>query len=210
MKTDMEVGEGAANLQQGFNGAGVTGQSACEGSLGNVNDASWHISDETPYMAQLSMIGYPEHFDFLKEHYLGFVGQSSSETQVYADSSTNKIHDVFVSLALNQACSLVEKLDIEEARALFAGFVKYSIQPAESYDTGLQNRNIYLIKGASASECDAIGVLNVEWRLKVDSYMDKKKMKYQFALNVTVRTALYSDIDELQLEWNYFKDNFRN
>lgn len=74
MKTDMEVGEDMADPQWGFNGVGLTGQSACEESFSNVNDASWRISDETPYMAQLSMIGYPEHFDFLKEHYLGVRG----------------------------------------------------------------------------------------------------------------------------------------
>ena len=40
---------------------------------------NWQPCDVAPYMAQLSDVGYPEHFDYLMKHYMGFSGVKSGD-----------------------------------------------------------------------------------------------------------------------------------
>lgn len=173
--------------------------------------ANWQPKDSCPYMAQLAAVGFPEHFDFLKKNYLTFAGVQSSKTTTDETNTVDAIKTQFVEIASNISATLVEGLDKDMMEATLSRVIEPVAPDAKDYDSGLVNRNIFLVNGydPEASECEAIGVLNVEYQLVIKNYKEKKSEHQEYTLSIEIRTSLYTDVTELMNEVMYLQSNFK-
>lgn len=179
-------------------------------SLADVHN-NWKPKDTSPYMPELSTVGYPEHFDYLLNNYKGFSGVKSSNKYEGENSTADAIRQQFTQLALNISSTLVDELDKEQLEAMFIKIIAPQTVPSEDYDSGIKNRNIYLVLGYNGKTCDGIGILNVEYRLQIKNYKEKKDTATQSStLDVVVRTSLYNDTKTLENEVLAVQTHFKN
>ncbi len=172
--------------------------------------SNWKPDDAVPYMTKLAIIGVPEHFDCLKEKYTGFAGCKQSQTYNENDTTVNAVKSQFTRIATSISSTLIDELDKNQMEAVFSKIIAPVDPGSANYDSGLQNRNIYLVKGYTEHECEAIGIINVEYQLKIDDYKDKKTLHKSYHLDVTVRTSLYNDLNPLYAEVEFIKSIFKN
>lgn len=172
--------------------------------------SNWKPDDVVPYMTRLAVIGVPEHFDCLKEKYTGFAGCKQSQTYDENDTTVNAVKSQFTRIATSISSTLIDELDKNQMEAVFSKIIAPVDPGNANYDSGLQNRNIYLVKGYTERECEAIGIINVEYQLKIDDYKDKKTLHKSYHLDVTVRTSLYNDLNPLYAEVEFIKSIFKN
>lgn len=172
--------------------------------------SNWKPTSIEKHMVKLSAIAVPEHFDYLKEHYLGFAGSKSQEHYEQKDSTVDAIKTLFVKTALNISSALIENLDKNQMEAAFTKIIS-PVDPGNiDYDSDVQNRNVYLVKDYSNDVCQGFGVLNVEYHLVINNYKEKKSLHTRYTLDVTVRASLYADDSELDAEMEYLKTIFKN
>lgn len=171
---------------------------------------NWEPADAVPYMTKLAVIGVPEHFDYLMDNYIGFAGKKEKQSYKKNDTTVNAIKSQFVKIATCISSTLVDEIDRDQMEAIFTKIIAPIDPGDDDYDSGLQNRNIYLVKGYTGSQCEAIGISNVEYQLKINNYKDKKTKHKSYNLDVTVRTVLYTDVNELEAEVNFIKSKFKN
>lgn len=172
--------------------------------------SNWKPDDAVPYMTKLAIIGVPEHFDCLKEKYTGFAGCKQSQTYDENDTTVNAVKSQFTRIATSISSTLIDELDKNQMEAVFSKIIAPVDPGSANYDSGLQNRNIYLVKGYTEHECEAIGIINVEYQLKIYDYKDKKTLHKSYHLDVTVRTSLYNDLNPLYAEVEFIKSTFKN
>lgn len=172
--------------------------------------SNWKPYGIVPYMTKLAIIGAPEHFECLMDKYSGFAGRKQSQTYNEKDTTANAVKSQFTRIATAISSTLVDDLDKEQMEALFSKIIA-PVDPGDNnYDSGLQNRNIYLVKGYAEHECEAIGIMNVEFQLKIDAYKEKNATHKSCYLDITVRTSLYTDLDVLNAEVKFIKSIFKN
>lgn len=162
---------------------------------------NWKPSDTPPYKAELSAIGFPAHFDaLLASGY--FSGTKTENNYSGTESTVDAIKSQFSELAVNIASTMVGGLDKDTMQATFDKIIA-PVPESDDYDSGDQNRSIYLLENynPASHECDALGVINVEWHLKISSYKDKKKKKHRYSLDITARNVLYNDINTLEADY---------
>lgn len=175
--------------------------------------ASWECSNVSYYMSDLSVIASPEHFDYLKDNYAGFAGVKDAPDPLIGEGSTHEaIFSAFAEEATRVASALVEDLNADEAEAMFAHAITVNIGEGQDYDSGLLNRNLYLVKGYDpvTHACDGVGVINVEWRLRIENYKNKKSSTQKYRVDTTVRASLYGNLQELKSEVAYVKAHFKD
>ena len=174
--------------------------------------SNWKPTDTAPYMTDLVAVANPKHFDYLLANYTGFAGKKSSEQYTKNNTTVDAIKEQFTKIALNISSTLVNDLDKDQMEAVFNKTIAPVDPSNENYDSGTQNRNILLVKGYNESkkECDAIGVINVEYRLQISDYKEKKDKHKTYTLDVTVRTSLYTDTSKLEAEVTYLQNIFKN
>lgn len=170
---------------------------------------NWQPYDIAPYMAQLSDVGYPEHFDYLMKHYMGFSGVKSGDSDEGEGTTADAIKNQFVKIATDISSVLIKDLNKYQMEATFKKIIKPVDPGSSDYDSGVNNRCIFLVDGYDGTECRAIGVLNVEYHLIIKNYKEKKSAKTNYSLDVTIRTALYTDTDELEKQDIFLKTHFK-
>lgn len=171
--------------------------------------SNWKPNDANPYTIDLTTIGTPEHFDYLMDKYSGFAGRKQSQTYNENDTTVNAIKSQFTKIATCISSTLVDDLDKEQMEAVFSRIIATEDPGSANYDSGLQNRIIYIVKGYKDHECEAIGVINVAYQLKIEDFKEKKTRHKSYHLNVTVRTSLYTDLNVLNAEIIFIKTNFK-
>lgn len=174
--------------------------------------AQWKVADNTPMSEYLYAIGQPKHFDFLMEKYTKFPGQKSNSEYKDNDTTARAVKDIFVKIASNISSALVSGLDKPSMEAMLARIISPVPDTAEDYDTGLQNRSLKLVSGYDEKnhEVKGIGVVNVEYRLTIRNYKEKKSHHNESTLSVTVRAATYTEPQELEDEVKYLQTYFKD
>ena len=104
--------------------------------------AEWKVRSSVPYSADLYAVGQPNHFDYLKDNYLTFSGQKSSQTYKDEKTTAEAIKNVFVEIANNISSALVSGLDKPLMEAALANVLRPVPEEVVDYDSGLQNRSI--------------------------------------------------------------------
>ena len=177
-------------------------------NLDNIH-SNWKPSDKTPYRSELATVGFPEHFDYLLNHYIGFAGTKSSEHYKKKDTTVDAIKSLFTEIAINISSTLVTDLDRSQLEALFNKIIAPVDPGAQDYDSGVVQRNVFLVEDYNDNFCAAIGVLNVEYHLTIKNYKEKKTAHKDYDLDVTIRTSLYTEITDLISEDLYIKTHFK-
>lgn len=174
--------------------------------------AEWKPSGTVPMSEDLYAVGQPDHFDYLMEHYLTFPGQKSKQEYKDNETTVKAIKDIFVKIASNISSALVTGLNKPSMEAALAGIISPVSDTATNYDSGLQNRSILLQSGYDSEHhtVEGIGVVNVEYRLQISNYKEKKTQHNDSQLTVTVRAATYSNPKELEDEVNFLKAHFKS
>lgn len=172
--------------------------------------SNWEPSDIVPFRDELSAVGYPSHFDYLLDKYIGFSGVKSSESYSKEGTTVDAIKEQFTKIAINISSTLIEDLDKDQLEATFNKIISTLDPGSKDYDSGLKNRGIFLVSGYAQEQCDAIGILNVEYRLVVTNYKDKKSSSTNYQLDVTVRTMMYTDVDMLDNHYNFVLAHFKS
>ncbi len=180
--------------------------------LDNSLHAEWKPSGTVPMSEMLYAVGQPDHFDYLKEHYLTFPGQASSQDYKNNKTTVEAIKDVFVQIASNISSAIVTGLNKPLMEAALARVLEPVPDTATDYDSELQNRSILLVTGYDKEhqQADGIGVINVQYRLIIKNYKEKKNKHNESTLNVTVRAATYTNPQELEDEVNFLKAHLKS
>lgn len=192
---------------------GYTSKSIAElAPLTETIHSNWKPTDACPYMTDLAVVGNSKHFDYLLDNYSGFAGKKSSQQYKKNDTTVDAVKKQFTSIALNISSTLVDDLDKDQMEAVFNKTIAPVDPSSTNYDSDTQSRNILLVKGYNESkkECDAIGVINVEYRLQISDYKEKKDTHKSYTLDVAVRTSLYTDTSKLEAEVTYLQNIFKN
>lgn len=174
--------------------------------------AQWQIMENVPMSEHLCAVGQPKHFDFLMEKYTTFPGQKSYQEYKNNETTAKAVKDIFVKIASNISSALISGLDKPSMEATLARIISPVPDTATDYDSGLQNRSIKLVLDYDKEhqEAEGIGVVNVEYRLTIKDYKDKKSHHNESVLTVTVRAATYTDPQELKDEVEYLKTYFKD
>lgn len=179
--------------------------------LDGVPHAEWKPSSTVPFSELLYAVGQPGHFDLLKEQYLTFPGQESNQTYTGQRTTVEAIKDIFVEIANNIASAIVTGLNKPLMEAALANILRPVPEGATNYDSGLQNRSILLVTGYDGKYAQGIGVVNVEYRLQIKDYKEKKKGRHnESTLNVAVRAVTYTELKELEAEVAFLKAHLKN
>jgi hypothetical protein len=163
---------------------------------------NWVPTDTPPRKSEIVAIGYPDHFDKLLATGF-FSGQKSGQS--YSGIGTVKaLRDQFVRIADNVSATLVNKLDAAAMEAAFVNTIKAVDPSSSNYVPGWQNRSICIIENYNPAmkECDGLGVLNVQWYIKVNNYKEKKGGGGQtYDLTVVVRAVLYGSLEDVDADF---------
>lgn len=182
--------------------------------------ANWQPQDMCPYRTELAVIAFPEHFDYLRNNYINFASSIKDINTYEGDESTvNTIKKLFVEIALNMSSVSVKGLNKELMEAALTNIIAPVPEDVSDYDSGIQNRTIFIVDGYDEknNECNAVGFINVEYKLFIVQYKEKKENPHpHYKLDITIRANFYNDINELLAEYDYvlaaFKDKlfFKN
>jgi hypothetical protein len=180
-------------------------------ALEAVADGNWTENDSAQgYSANLEVIQYPDHFDWLMANqssngFPGIVDTPPAYTGYYDNATA--IQKLFVNVAVTASSTVVKGVDTDTMTAVFSN----AIQPLK--DSNIANydqpgsRAIMLVENYDSSTgfCDAVGVVSVDWRLQIHDYKRKSKdggNTHYTVLNVSARSCLYSDVNLLCSHYN--------
>lgn len=176
--------------------------------------SNWEPTDYASiYLENLATVICPSHFDFLKDKYVGFGGNTKEESYTKLDTTVEHVKAQYVQLANSLSSAVVENIDREDMEAFLNKIIKEMPSEVENYDTGLNDRIIFLVKdyNEKTQECSGIGAICVRYRMIILSYKDKKGPKKQMCgIYMAVRSALYSSPEALQAQADWVKTQFKS
>lgn len=174
------------------------------------SENSWEPSPSTPYMSSLAVIALPRHFDYLQENYPPFMGSKETAKKQKQQITAALWKEMFTDIAVNLSEKLIPDLDKENMTAACKTIIDSVPFENRMFDSGQQNRTIYLIQGYNPQqqECTGIGFANIEFRLMAMDYTASSGEYIDATLDVIIRTSLYADVDKLQAEVTFLKEHF--
>ncbi|MEG4499891.1 hypothetical protein QUB05_22690 [Microcoleus sp. F10-C6] len=165
------------------------------------------------YTAELSTIQFPLHFDYLLSNKPGF-GGIKNEQPTYADKydTIDAIKQLFVQVGVNASATLVQGLDRQALESVLSNAIApLNDQQAQDYDK-TDSRAIFLVLNydPDKTEADGIGVLTINWRLRIKDYKEKKTaLKHDTTLDINCRSILYTDIAPLLSDYMFITSHFK-
>ncbi len=164
---------------------------------------NWTENDAAEgWSANLFVIQVADHFNWLMTQassngFQGVVDNPAAYTGNYPNAEA--IQKLFVNVGLTASSTVVQGIDKDTMSAVFSN----AIQPLADADLSTYNqggsRAIMLVENYNQSTgyADAIGVVSVDWTLKITDWKRKTKDggdTHPTVLNVSARSALYSDV----------------
>lgn len=164
------------------------------------------------YATQLSTIIFSRNFNFLVENKQGFGGMKSDEKITQRKFETvEAIKELFTTVGVEASASLVKGLDKTTLNSIFSNAIApLNEGNVKDYDV-TDSRVIFLVENYDPikKEADAIGVLGVDWHLKITDYKEKKKNPlHDTTLKVTTRSVLYDSLTALDSDLQFIKSHF--
>lgn len=182
-------------------------------NLSKVSDGNWEPTDSIPGLThKLSYIQYAKHFEWLLKNRPGFNG-TTSYPPVYNGKydTVNAIKELFVKVGTNASAALVNGLDKASTEAL----LNNAIAPMDDANVSDYNvtdsRVVFLVSGydQEAGQADAIGVLTIDWHLKIKDYKEKKTSnKHDTNLEIKARSVLYDSLDDINADYAALQAHF--
>lgn len=170
--------------------------------------ANWQPKNTVPYSDKLHAIVFPIHFDWLLS--TGFFSGEKSENKYSGYGTLEALKEQFVKIATNISATLVNGIDKDLMQACFARIIEPVSDVTDYWKT--VNRSILLSDDYNESEhqCKGVGILNVEYTIKIHDYKKKKQGHHDYSLNIAVRTVLYSDTKVIEADYERVRSQFKD
>lgn len=169
----------------------------------------WQPGEPTPYASSLATVAVPVHFDYLLENYPPFQGKKEAAHEQRQHITAALWKELFTTVAGHISTTLIHDLDEEHMAAIFRTIIDSLIFEHRAFDSGQQNRTIFLVQNYNPEQqtCEGIGFINIEFRLASMNYIPQTGEYADTTLDITIRTSLYTDIDELAAEVKFLKEH---
>lgn len=170
--------------------------------------ANWKPKDTVPYSDKLYVIAFPSHFDWLQS--TGFFSGQKSSNKYTGFGTLEALKTQFVQVATNISATLVSGIDKDLMQACFTKIIE-PVSDVTDYSKTV-NRSILLIDNydETTRQCDGLGILNVEYRIYIEDYKDKKGNNNGYNLDITVRTVLYSNPKAIIADYERVRGHFKD
>ena len=167
------------------------------------------------YGTTLEYIQYQTHFDWLKSNRPSFTGIEDNPPKYVARKATvDAVKEMFVKVGTTASATLVKGIDKHAIESVLSNAIAPLSDPnASDYDKE-DSRVIFLVENYNPErqEADAVGVLAIDWHLKIKDYKEKKKVpQHDTELTVKSRSVLYSSLEDMHADYQaarmHFKEN---
>ena len=191
--------------------AGLRALAEAVPSLVDSATGNWTInSSGDGYGPNLEVIQYPSHFKWLYDNratngFTGVIDAPPAYTGNYPNAEA--IQNLFVNVGTTASATLVKGIDQDAMKATLSN----AIQPLadanlSDYDVS-DSRTIFLVDNYNASTgyADGLGVLFINWTLKISDYKRKSKDggdTHPTSLTIECGSVLYSDPGPLCADYN--------
>lgn len=171
----------------------------------------WEIIDPKDYAIDLATIVYSENFDFLKEHYNGFIGNKKDKTEIRETATPIAIKDLFENIANELTSNLIDGVTPETTESFLAHIIQEMPEESRDYYTS-EERFMFLVKGYNpdSKECDSVGVISCKYEIKIEDYKSKKDKHLSSQIHVEMRSFVSSDSDYIKKLAEYVRNNKKN
>jgi hypothetical protein len=165
------------------------------------------------YGPKLEYIQYGTHFDWLKRNRPSFMGVEENDQYHDKYDTVDAVKQLFVKVGSVASATLVKGIDKDAIEAVLSNAIAPLSNPnVFNYDRH-ESRVIFLVENYNpqTQEADAVGVLTIEWHLKIRDYQEKKKNpQHETWLSVRSRSVLYSSLEDMNADYEaartFFKD----
>ncbi len=159
------------------------------------------------YATKLSTIVFPRNFQFLIDNKTGFGGNRSGDrTETHKYDTVEAIKQLFIQVGIESSASLVKGLDKTTLNSVLANAIApINEGNVKDYDV-TDSRVIYLVDNYNpiTQEAEAIGVLGIDWHLRIVDYLEKKKNpQHDTTLTVSTRSVLYDSVAALEADYQF-------
>jgi hypothetical protein len=166
------------------------------------------------YMSELSTVIHPGNFQFLKDNKADFAGHKSAERITQQRLATvEAVKSLFVQVGIEASASLVNGIDKTSLNSVLSNAIApLSEGDVQDYDES-DSRVIYLVDNYNpeTKEADAIGVLGIDWKLRIVDYKEKKKNpEHDTTLTISTRSVLYDKLSALNEDVLYVKSHMKD
>lgn len=169
-------------------------------------DGSWEEGTVGQFTAKLLVIQDDDNYKHLKEVATDFpcAEEPAKEIKKQADT-VEAIKEMFVEAAKACTGATVDGIDKTTLDATFSNALMGLNESTfkEDYDVA-NNRVITLLENydREKGECDGVGIVTCQWRLRIRNYKEKKKgLLHETILNIKARSVLYTDVNTLNAHY---------
>lgn len=174
------------------------------------SNASWE-PENSQFNSKLMYIQTKDHFDWLKANRPGFTGITADSSFEGLLDTVAAVKNQFADTAITASSAVVKGLDKVTLHSILSDSLgKIDDKSAQNYDKS-DSRVIFLLYdyNPSTEEAAGVGVLTVEWTLKIENYKEKKKEpQHKTSLKVDARSVLYTTVETLDEDYNAVKAQF--
>ena len=128
------------------------------------------------------------------------------EKELHEEASTvEAIKEMFTKAATACTAATVQGIDKITLDATFSNALASLNESAFEKDYDVTNNRVITLLynyDHEKGECDGVGIVTCEWRLRIRNYKEKKKEpKHDTILNISARSLLYGDINTLNAHY---------
>lgn len=169
-------------------------------------DGSWEEHEAGQYTSKLLVLQEIDNYTYLKENAKDFPYAEEPEEEIKQQVSTvDAIKKMFTEAATKCTAATVQGIDKTTLDATFSNALVGLNESAfdKDYDV-TNNRVITLLHNYDPKkrECDGVGIVTCEWRLRIRNYKEKKtEPKHDTILNISARSLLYGDTNTLDAHY---------
>ncbi len=169
------------------------------------------------YGPQLEIIAYPDHFNWLYDNRAsnGFTGTKNDPPVVSGNYDNAKaIQDLFISVGLTASSTLVRGLDQDSMRAALTNVIQPLSNASLSNYDDKSSRLFFVVEdyNESTKVAQALGVVFINWELKIEDYKRKTKDggdTHKTVLTLHAGSVTYSDPATLCGNYKLVVDHYK-
>ena len=169
-------------------------------------DGSWEEGAVGKFKPKLLVIQEIDNYKYLKEHAKDFPYAEEPEKEIKKQASTvEAIKEMFTKAAATCTAATIQGIDKTTLDATFSNALDGLNESAFEKDYDVTNNRVITLLynyDHEKGECDGVGIVTCDWRLRIRNYKEKKKdPRHETILNIGARSVLYEDIDTLNAHY---------
>lgn len=184
----------------------LSGQNALNDLLANrfeqSAEGSWSEGSTAKFSSKLLVLQQIDNYNYLKQQAADFPYAEDPEREIKKKVSTvDAIKDMFVQAATTCSAATVQGIDRTTLEATFSNALIGLNESVLSCNYDVTNNRVIMLLynyDPKTRDCDGVGVVTCNWRLRIRNYKEKKKeIEHTTILQIGARSLLYEDTDAL-------------